>query len=151
MTARAFAAICAGIYIVLGIAGFVPALWQRPVGGPPLTINVFYASLLGVFTVNIILSMMHLVIGLWGAMAANNRYSSLVFARAGCIVFVLLGVLGLIPVTEVKTLWGTVPLHGNNVWLHFGSAAIALIFSIWPGYQLTQIGAKEEMNPHLPH
>ena len=151
MTARAFAAICGGLYILLGIAGVVPALWERPESGPPLTVRVFYASLLGVFMVNIILSMMHLVIGLWAALAANNRYSSLVFARAGCIVFVLMGVVGLIPVDEVRTLWGTVPLHGNNVWLHFASAAVALIFSIWPGYQITQIGMKEEINPHLPH
>ena len=82
MTARTFAAICGTLYIALGVAGFVPALWERP-SGPSLNINVFYASLLGIFMVNIILSMMHLTIGLWAAMSANNKYSSLVFARAG--------------------------------------------------------------------
>lgn len=151
MTARTFAAICGTLYIILGLAGFVPALWERPAGGPPLTIKVFYASLLGIFMVNIILSMMHLTIGLWAAMAANNKYSSLVFARAGCIMFLLLGIAGLIPVKEVQTLFGTVPLHGNNAWLHLGTAAIALIFAIWPGYQLSQVGVKEEINPHVPH
>lgn len=148
MTARTFAALCGALYIVLGLAGFVPAFWER---GGGLKINVFYGSLFGIFMVNVILSMMHLTIGLWAAMAANNKYSSLVFARAGCIVFLLLGIAGLIPVKEVQTLFGTVPLSGNNVWLHLGSAAVALIFSIWPGYQLTQVGVKEEINPHVPN
>jgi len=150
MTARTFAALCGVIYIGLGVAGFVPALWERPAKGPALSIKVFYASLLGVFVVNIILSMMHLTIGLWAAMAANNKYSSLVFARAGTIVFLLLGVAGLIPVKEVQTLYGTVPLYGNNVWLHLATALIGVIFAFRPGYEITQIGMKEEINPHMP-
>jgi hypothetical protein len=150
MTARTFAALCGVVYLALGVAGFVPALWERPSGGPTLAIRVFYASLLGVFTVNIILSMMHLVFGLWAAMAANNKYSSLVFARAGTLVLLLLGILGLIPVPEVQTLYGTVPLYGNNVWLHLATAAIGVIFAFRPGYEITQIGMKEEINPHMP-
>ena len=150
MTARTFAAICGGLYLALGVAGFVPALWERPPSGPALTIRVFHASLFGVFAVNIIMSMIHLVIGLWSAMAANNRYSSLIFARAGAIVFAVLGIAGLIPMTEVQTAYGTVPLYGNNVWLHLGTAAVALIFCIRPGYQLTQVGVEESINPHRP-
>src|SRR5437870_3922005 len=110
MTARTFAAICGGIYLALGVLGFVPAVWERPAAGPGLKIGVFYASLFGVITTNIILSMIHLVIGLWGTMGANNRYSAIVFARAGAAVFLILGVLGAIPIPELKTVWGTVPL-----------------------------------------
>ncbi len=150
MTARTFAALCGALYIALGIAGFVPALWERPAGGGPLSVQVFYASLFGIFFVNIILSMMHLVIGLWAAMSANNKYSALIFARGGTIVFLLMGVAGLIPITEVQTLYGTVPLHGNNVWLHLATAAIGVIFALRPGYEITTVGVKEEINPHLP-
>jgi hypothetical protein len=150
MTARTFAAVCGGLYLALGLMGFVPALWERPPGGPPITVKVFYASLLGIFVVNIILSMVHLTIGLWGTMAANNRYSALAFARASCVVFLLLGVAGLIPVNEVRTAYGTLPLYGNNVWLHLVSGGIALIFGIWPGYTLTHVGLKEAINPHAP-
>jgi hypothetical protein len=149
MTARTYAAICGALYLALGLAGFVPPLWERPPAGPALTIRVFYASLFGVFVVNIILSMMHLVIGLWAAMSANNRYSSLVFARAGTILFVVMGVAGLIPVDEVRTLYGTTPLYGNNVWLHFGTAVVGAFFSFRPGYRLSDIGTQEAMNPHM--
>lgn len=150
MTARTFAALCGVLYIGLGIAGFVPALWERPAGGQGLSVKVFYASLFGIFFVNIILTMMHLTLGLWAAMSANNKYSSLIFARAGTLVFVAMAVAGLIPVPEIQTLYGTVPLHGNNVWLHLGTAAVGVIFAFRPGYEITQIGLKEEMNPHLP-
>ena len=150
MTARTFAALCGVLYIGLGIAGFVPALWERPASGPSLQIKVFYASLFGIFLVNIILSMAHLTIGLWAAMSANNKYSSLIFARGGTIVFLLMGIAGLIPISEVQTLWGTVPLHGNNVWLHLATAAVGAFFSVRPGYEITSIGMKEEMNPHMP-
>lgn len=150
MTARTFAALCAVLYIGLGIAGFVPAFWERPGSGPALSVKVFSASLFGIFNTNIILAMMHLTIGLWGAMSANNKYSSLVFARAGTIVFLLMGVAGLIPFKEVQTLYGTVPLFGNNVWLHLGTAAVGAFFAFRPGYEITSIGLKEEMNPHLP-
>jgi hypothetical protein len=61
-----------------------------------------------------------------------------------------MGIAGLIPVNEIQTLYGTVPLHGNNVWLHLGSAAIGVIFAFRPGYEITQIGLKEEINPHMP-
>jgi hypothetical protein len=59
MTARSFAAVCGVLYLCLGLIGFVPALWERPPSAPPLSIRVFYASLFGVFVVNIVLSMMH--------------------------------------------------------------------------------------------
>lgn len=151
MTAKTYAALCGALYIVLGVAGFVPPLWERvPGGGPPVTIKVFYASLLGVFVVNIILSMMHLVIGLWGAMSANNPYSSLVFTRASTIIFVLMGIAGLIPIAQAQTLFGTTPLYGHNVWLHLGTALVGLYFSFRPGFQLTQIGVQESINPHMP-
>ncbi len=151
MTARTFAAVFGGLYLALGVMGFVPALWDRPPSGPGLSIRVFYGSLFGVFVVNIMLSMIHLVIGLWGTMAANNRYSSVMFARAGSLVFGLLGIAGLIPMDDLRTLWGTTPLYGYNAWLHISTAVLALFFAIRPGYALTQIGVQEEMNPHIPH
>jgi len=150
MTARTFAALGGGLYIVLGVLGFVPAVWERPPAGVALKINVFYASIFGVLATNIILSMIHLVIGLWGTMAANNRYSALVFARAGAIVFLVLGIVGVVPLNEVKTAWGTMPLAGNNVILHIATAIVAAIFAIRPGYQLTTIGVQQEINPHAP-
>jgi hypothetical protein len=150
VTARTFAAIFGGLYFALGIAGFVPALWERPPAGPPLTVKVFHAALFGVFVVNIVSSMIHLVIGLWGLMAANSKYSALMYARGATGVFLVLGIAGLIPVDVVRTAYGTTPLYGYTAWLHLATAAFALFYAIKPGYQLTQVGINEELNPHMP-
>ncbi len=149
MTARTYAALFGALYLVFGIAGFVPAFWERAPADPTMSIRVFYASLFGIFTVNIISSMAHLVIGLWGAMAANNRYSGLVFARGGTILFLLMAIVGLIPAHVVSNLYGTLPLHGNNVWLHLVSGLIGVYFSFRPGYTLTDVGTQAEINPHM--
>ena len=152
MTARTYAAIFGGLFLVIGLLGFVPMLWGRAPGGPGLRINVFHASLFGVFAVNIILNMVHMVIGLWGVMSANNRYSSLIFARAGSAVLAVLGIAAIIPVNGIRTIGGTMPLSGGyNEWLYLVSAAIGLFFAIRPGYALTEIGVSESINPHVPH
>ena len=151
MTARTYAAISGALYVALGIAGFVPALWEHPPADATLSIKAFHASLLGVFVVNIILTMTHLTIGVWGAMAANNNYSALVFTRGSTILFVLMGIAGLIPYHVINNVYGTAPLYGNNVWLHLGCAAIGLFFSLRPGLNFTDVGMQEQMNPHQPH
>ena len=46
------------------------------------------------------------------------------------MLYGLLAVLGLIPATN--TLFGFVPLHGHDVWLHAGTALIAAYFG-WRG------------------
>jgi Domain of unknown function (DUF4383) len=150
VNARTFAGLCGALYLALGIAGFVPALWERPPAGPPLTVRVFHAVLFDVFVVNIVLSMIHLVIGLWGVMAANSKYSALVYVRAATAIFLVLAIAGFIPVDVVRTAYGTTPLHGYNAWLHLATAVLALFYAIKPGYQLTQVGLKEELNPHVP-
>ena len=43
MTARTYAALCGAIYLTLGIAGFVPWLWERAPTDPTLSIRVFHA------------------------------------------------------------------------------------------------------------
>ena len=152
MTAKTYAAIFGGLFLAIGLLGFIPMLWGRAPGGPGLRISVFHASLFGVFATNIILNMVHMVIGLWGTMAANNRYSALIFARAGCIVLAVLGIAAIIPVDNIRTFWGTMPLSGGyNEWLYLISAAIGLIFAMRPGYALTQVGVQESINPHVPH
>ena len=148
MTARTFAALCGTLYLALGIMGFVPALWERPPSGPALAVRVFHASVLGLFAVNILLSMIHLVIGLWAVMAANNRYSALTFTRAGALMFAVFAGAGFTPLAAVNTAYGTLPLHGYNAWLHLATAAIALYFAFRPGYRLTSIGLQRLINPH---
>jgi hypothetical protein len=127
---QSFAAFAGALYLILGLAGFVPPLWDRPPAhAPALQVTTFHASLFGFFTVNVAVSAIHLALGLWGNIAAESRHASLIFARAGAVIFVTLGVAGLIPIQAVSTLYGTVPLSGYNAWLYLATGLVAMVFA----------------------
>lgn len=127
MNARNFAMAMGVIYTIVGVAGFLPPLLQAPeVTSPALNVETLYGRLLGLFPVNIMHTLVHLAIGLWGLYAAKSLGKSVTYAKALAIIYVVLGVMGLIP--GLNTMFGLVPLFGHDVWLHLGTAAIAAYF-----------------------
>jgi hypothetical protein len=52
--------------------------------------------------------------------------SSKSYARALAILYGVLAVAGVIP--GLNTLFGMLPIHGHDVWLHGGTAALAAYF-----------------------
>jgi hypothetical protein len=48
------------------------------------------------------------------------------YAQSLAVLYGALGVMGLIP--GLNTVFGLVPLHGHDVWLHLGTAAAAAYF-----------------------
>ena len=59
MTARTYASVFGGLFLALGLLGFVPALWESAPSGPPLRVNVFHASLFGLFASAYVMRMRH--------------------------------------------------------------------------------------------
>jgi hypothetical protein len=121
-----FALIFGIIYVAAGILGFVPGLLQAPAGDPPLVVEAGHGRLLGLFSVNVLHNIVHLIIGIWGIVAYRSVSGAVLFARSLAVFYGLLTVLGLIPATY--TLFGLVPIHGYDVWLHALSAVIAAYF-----------------------
>ena len=127
MDARRFALIFGIIYTVVGVAGFIPALLQAPPpGAPNLAIETLYGRLLGLFPVNILHTLVHLAIGLWGVFAAKSLGASVGYAKGLAIIYAVLAIMGLIP--GLNTMFGLVPLHSHDIWLHAGTALIAAYF-----------------------
>jgi hypothetical protein len=62
------------------------------------------------------------VIGIFGLAAASLPRYGRIYARAVCVILGVLGVMGL--VAGLDRAFG-LPLHGHNIWLHLGTAAIA--------------------------
>ncbi|WP_217426489.1 FAD-dependent oxidoreductase [Candidatus Methylobacter favarea] len=115
------------MYIIAGLAGFIPALVQAPDPTPTLNVNMGYGKLLGLFPVNVLHNLVHLVIGIWGIIAWRSSVSAAVqFARSVAIFYGLLAILGLIPATD--TTFGLIPIYGHDIWLHAVSAAILAYF-----------------------
>ena len=87
---------------------------------------MLYGYLLGLFPVNVLHSAVHLAIGAWGIAAWRGMSDPQVYARSLALFYGALAVMGLIP--GMNTLFGMLPIHGHDVWLHAGTAAIAAYF-----------------------
>jgi hypothetical protein len=133
MRTATFALFIGIAYLSAGFLGLVPAaLLPPPADAPPIRLNVLYGYLLGVFPVNVLHSAVHLAIGAWGLLAWRSDHlgrgmgSPKMYARALTVFYGALAVLGVIP--GMNTLLGMLPIHGHDVWLHAGSAALAAYF-----------------------
>ena len=124
---RKFALIAGIIYALAGIAGFIPQMLQPPAGDAPrVAIDSFYGYLIGLFPVNILHTLVHLLVGVWGLVAARSIGGAVTYARSLAVVYGVLAVMGLIP--GLNTVFGLIPIHGHAVWLHAGTALIAAYF-----------------------
>ena len=115
------------LYTVLGLLGLVPAtLVPPPIEAPPTTFAYFYGYLLGLFPTNIVLTLVHLALGIWGLSVWRGRANGLTYARSLAVIFGVLAVMGLLPM--LNTLFGLMPVHSGDVALHGVTAVIAAYF-----------------------
>lgn len=127
MNVRNFALVLGVVYALVGVLGFIPGLLREPgPAAPELAVTAGYGYLLGLFPVNILHTLVHLAVGVWGIAAYKSMGASKVFARSVAILFGVLTILGLIP--GLRTLFGLLPLHGHDIWLHALTAAVAAYF-----------------------
>lgn len=127
MKTATFALVFGIAYFAAGLLGLIPAALRPPPPDAPAThFTLLYGYLLGIFPVNVLHSAIHLAIGAWGLAAWRGMAEPHVYARSLALLYGALAVMGLIP--GMSTLFGVLPMHGNDVWLHAGSAAIAAYF-----------------------
>ena len=124
---RLYALVLGIVFVLVGIAGFIPAL-VVPVhpGDPPLAMSGSYGRLLGLFPVNVLHNLAHIALGVWALASCGRDGAARIFARGNAIIYAVLGVFGLIP--GLHTLFGLVPLYSHDVWLHLVLAAIGAYF-----------------------
>jgi hypothetical protein len=129
VTAASFALVFGILYLGIGMLGLMPGMVVPP---PPeaaaVGFDVMHGYLFGLFPVNMLHSLLHLTVGAWGLIASMAWAEPRFYARSLAVIFGALGVFGLIP--GLNTLFGLLPLHGHDVWLHFGTAAVA----VWAGF-----------------
>jgi hypothetical protein len=127
MTARNFAMIAGIIYLAVGVLGFVPAaITPPPPGAPEVGIRAFHGYLLGLFPINIVHNLVHLAIGAWGIAAARSMSGARTYSKGLAVIYGALAVMGLIP--GLNTMFGLVPIHSHDVWLHAVTAIVAAYF-----------------------
>lgn len=128
MRTRYFALILGIVFVVIGVAGFIPGL-VAPIAADEdrlLIIDGGYGRLLGLFPVNWLHNLVHLAFGVWGIVAYRSFRGARVYAQATAVIYGVLTVMGFIPL--LWTTFGLVPLYGNDIWLHALIAVVAAYF-----------------------
>lgn len=110
-------------FTAAGIAGFLPAFMHPvPHEAPALGVSAAYGYLLGLFPVNVVHSLFHLIVGIGGIAAYLKARLARPYLRGFAIALAALTVMGLLPGFDVT--FGLAPLFGHDVWLH-GVEAVA--------------------------
>ncbi len=127
MNTRTFALLFGVVFLAIGIAGFIPGITTAPHPmHPTLAVDANYGQVLGLFPVNILHNIVHILFGLWGLLSYKSLGAAKGYAKGVAIAYAVLTVAGLIP--GLNTMFGLVPLYGNDIWLHALLAAVAAYF-----------------------
>ncbi len=127
MSTRTFALIWGIAFLIIGISGFIPGLTTPPhPGHPDLAVDMYYGQALGLFPVNILHNIVHILFGVWGLLSYKSLGAAKGYAKAVAIIYAVLMVAGMIP--NLNTMFGLVPLFGNDVWLHLILGLVAAYF-----------------------
>jgi hypothetical protein len=127
---RYFALVYGIVFLLVGIAGFVPGFVAPPDAGRDLTVATGFGRLFNLFPVNVLHNLVHVAFGIWGLAAYRTFSASRLYARAVAVIYAVLMVMGLIPV--LATTFGLIPLYGHDVWLHALLALVAAYFGWAP-------------------
>ncbi len=130
MSLRTFAKIFGVVFLLVGVAGFIPGVTtphSHP-GANDVVVDAGLGAALGLFPVNVLHNLFHVVFGIWGLAAARSQGGARLYARGVALIYTALAIFGLIPAAKLWTTFGLIPLYGNDVWLHILLAAVAGYF-----------------------
>jgi hypothetical protein len=119
------------VFVVIGIAGFIPGFTHAPhTTDPNLVVDASYGRIFGLFSVNVLHNLVHLCLGVWALSVFKNVARSIYFCRFNAIFYAVLAIMGIIP--GLNTTFGLIPIFGHDVWLHAGLAALTAYFGFVP-------------------
>ena len=114
------------VALIFGIGFLAAAVAGLMAGGTGMqpTDPEMAPKALGLFPVNILHNMVHLVFGIWGLMAARSVNGSVSYLRIAGVIYAVLIPLGFIAPDG----FGLIPLGGNDPYLHIALALPMLFF-----------------------
>jgi hypothetical protein len=116
-TVQRIAQVFGVVFILVAILGFVTS--GTSLDADPTTAR----KILGLFPVNLLHNLVHLIFGIWGLTAARSFGGATAYGRLGGIIYLALAALALVS----PSMFGLVPIGGHDIWLHavLGSALLA--------------------------
>ena len=136
MSVRYFSLIVGIVYSALGLLGFFPSFVEPFPVIPEIMLQVGtgttlgFGYLLGIFPTTVVTNIFNLIIGIVGIVSyLGSEPVSRLFADTLAVWFFLLSILGLIPIAN--SIFGLMPIYGNDVWLHLATALPAAYFGFF--------------------
>ena len=83
-------------------------------GGMQMGADPAPGMILGMFGVNLLHNIVHLLVGVWGLVASRTWAGSKMFLSIGGIVYIVLAICGFF----IPTTFGLIPIGGNDIYLH---------------------------------
>jgi hypothetical protein len=109
-TIQKLAAVFGVIFILVAIVGFIVPGGMAMQPTDPATA----AKALGIFPVNLLHNVVHLLFGVWGLAASRSWGGSKQFFTVSGVIYVVLTIVGFLSPRG----FGLVPLGGSDIWLH---------------------------------
>ena len=118
-TIQKLAAVFGVVFIIVAIIGFLAPGGMSMQPTDPATA----AKALGIFPVNLLHNIIHLIFGIWGLAASRSWSGSKQFFIIVGVLYALLTIVGFLSPTG----FGFVPLAGPDIWLHCVLAIVMLV------------------------
>ena len=115
MTVQRVAQIFGWVFVLIAVWGFF-------VTGGSMEAGMDAPAILGLFPVNVLHNLAHLILGIWGIVASRSFGSARSYAQIAGILYLVLAVLGYVDPTG----FGLIPLGGGDIALH---AVLGLILA----------------------
>jgi len=116
-TVQRVAQIMGWAFLLVGVAGFFAT-------GMSMEADTETAPrLLGLFPVNVLHNIVHLLFGVWGIVASRTFEGSRTYGRVGGVAYLGLALLGFV----VPDMFGLVPIGSHDIWLH---ALLGLVLAV---------------------
>jgi len=97
------------VFILVALVGFITP------GGLGMEASMEHAPKeLGLFPVNLLHNVVHLLFGIWGVLASRTFPAAKTYCQVGGAIYIVLTVLGFV----APTTFGLIPIGGNDIWLH---------------------------------
>jgi len=116
-TVQRAATLVGAVFLVVGIAGFIPGITTNLYDGLDFAGHDGDAELLGIFQVSVLHNLVHLLFGVAGLVGARTWSGARTFLVGGGAIYLVLWIYGLVIDKDAGA--NFVPLNTADDWLHF--------------------------------
>ena len=96
------------VFILVGVLGLITP------GGMSMGADPAPGSILGMFPVNLLHNIVHILVGVWGLVAARSWAGAKMYFQAAGVIYIVLAICGFF----IPTTFGFIPIGGADIYLH---------------------------------